>query len=64
MSLLQRLKGLGIIYLDQADVAITKGDAVFDDGAGYILMLELRLQLRSEELLMYQVTTLLDQMGT
>jgi len=25
----------GLIYLEQADVAITKGDAVFDDGNGY-----------------------------
>lgn len=27
--------GLGLIYLDQAAVAITKGDVVCDDGSGY-----------------------------
>ncbi len=29
------ISDLGIIYLDQANVAIVKGDAVFDDGNGY-----------------------------
>lgn len=29
------LSEIGIIYLEQANVAIDKGDAIFDDGSGY-----------------------------